>query len=122
MNCVTLAQGRSGVFILVAIMHEQKASCRKTAALMRRRADLITLSRKWKWRRNAPKWTGFPAANSVPVDCRFVGDARQMSASPPARPGRPLRATDLKQLLPLLEPTRYDSTLAKFRNYHELWK
>jgi hypothetical protein len=27
----------------------------------------------------------------------------------------------LKRLLPLLEPTRYDKTLAKFINYHELW-
>jgi predicted N-acyltransferase len=27
----------------------------------------------------------------------------------------------LKLLLPLLEPTRYDKTLAKFSNYHELW-
>jgi hypothetical protein len=27
----------------------------------------------------------------------------------------------LKRLLPVLEPTRYDKTLAKFRNYHELW-
>jgi hypothetical protein len=27
----------------------------------------------------------------------------------------------MKWLLPLLEPTRYDKTLAKFSNYHELW-
>ncbi|WP_375786628.1 GNAT family N-acetyltransferase [Bradyrhizobium sp. Pha-3] len=27
----------------------------------------------------------------------------------------------LKRILPALEPTRYDETLAKFRNYHELW-
>jgi len=27
----------------------------------------------------------------------------------------------IKRLLPLLEPTRYDGTLAKFQNYHELW-
>ena len=27
----------------------------------------------------------------------------------------------LKHMLPVLEPTRYDETLAKFRNYHELW-
>lgn len=27
----------------------------------------------------------------------------------------------LKQLLPLLEPTRYDKTLQKFPNYNELW-
>jgi hypothetical protein len=27
----------------------------------------------------------------------------------------------MKRLLPLLEPTRYDKTLAKFSNYHELW-
>ena len=27
----------------------------------------------------------------------------------------------LKRLLPLLEPTRYDKTLAKFSNYRELW-
>jgi Acetyltransferase (GNAT) domain len=29
--------------------------------------------------------------------------------------------TVMKWLLPLLEPTRYDKTLAKFSNYHELW-
>jgi Acetyltransferase (GNAT) domain len=28
----------------------------------------------------------------------------------------------MKRLLPLLEPTRYDKTLAKFSNYHELWQ
>jgi len=27
----------------------------------------------------------------------------------------------LKRILPVLEPTRYDQTLAKFRNYKELW-
>jgi len=27
----------------------------------------------------------------------------------------------LKRILPALEPTRYDKTLAKFRNYRELW-
>lgn len=27
----------------------------------------------------------------------------------------------MKRLLPLLEPTRHDKTLAKFSNYHELW-
>ena len=27
----------------------------------------------------------------------------------------------LKRILPLIEPTRYDKTLAKFRNYQELW-
>ena len=27
----------------------------------------------------------------------------------------------LKRILPVLEPTRYDETLAKFRNYQELW-
>jgi len=27
----------------------------------------------------------------------------------------------LKRVLPVLEPTRYDETLAKFRNYQELW-
>ena len=27
----------------------------------------------------------------------------------------------LKRILPALEPTRYDETLTKFRNYHELW-
>ncbi|HLL26654.1 MAG TPA: GNAT family N-acetyltransferase [Xanthobacteraceae bacterium] len=27
----------------------------------------------------------------------------------------------MKWLLPFLEPTRYDKTLAKFSNYHELW-
>lgn len=27
----------------------------------------------------------------------------------------------LKRILPALEPTRYDETLAKFRNYQELW-
>jgi hypothetical protein len=27
----------------------------------------------------------------------------------------------MKRLLPLLAPTRYDKTLAKFSNYHELW-
>jgi len=27
----------------------------------------------------------------------------------------------LRRMLPLLEPTRYDKTLAKFSNYHELW-
>ena len=27
----------------------------------------------------------------------------------------------LKRILPVLEPTRYDATLAKFRNYQELW-
>jgi Acetyltransferase (GNAT) domain len=27
----------------------------------------------------------------------------------------------LKRILPALEPTRYDQTLAKFRNYQELW-
>jgi hypothetical protein len=27
----------------------------------------------------------------------------------------------MRRLLPLLEPTRYDKTLAKFSNYHELW-
>lgn len=27
----------------------------------------------------------------------------------------------IKRFLPLLEPTRYDETLAKFQNYHELW-
>jgi hypothetical protein len=27
----------------------------------------------------------------------------------------------LKRILPWLEPTRYDPTLRKFRNYHELW-
>jgi Peptidogalycan biosysnthesis/recognition len=27
----------------------------------------------------------------------------------------------LKHILPVLEPTRYDETLAKFRNYQELW-
>ncbi len=27
----------------------------------------------------------------------------------------------LKHILPALEPTRYDETLAKFRNYQELW-
>ncbi len=27
----------------------------------------------------------------------------------------------MKRLLPLLEPTRYDETLPKFSNYHELW-
>jgi hypothetical protein len=27
----------------------------------------------------------------------------------------------LKRILPLIEPTRYDKTLAKFRNYPELW-
>jgi hypothetical protein len=29
--------------------------------------------------------------------------------------------TVMKWLLPLLEPTRYDKTLAKFSNYHDLW-
>jgi hypothetical protein len=29
--------------------------------------------------------------------------------------------TAMKWLLPLLEPTRNDKTLAKFSNYHELW-
>jgi hypothetical protein len=32
----------------------------------------------------------------------------------------PLNAV-LKRILPALEPTRYDETLAKFRNYQELW-
>jgi len=27
----------------------------------------------------------------------------------------------MRRFLPLLEPTRYDKTLAKFSNYHELW-
>jgi hypothetical protein len=27
----------------------------------------------------------------------------------------------LKKILPAIEPTRYDETLAKFRNYQELW-
>jgi GNAT acetyltransferase-like protein len=27
----------------------------------------------------------------------------------------------MRRFLPLLEPTRYDETLAKFSNYHELW-
>jgi hypothetical protein len=27
----------------------------------------------------------------------------------------------LKVLLPVLEPTKYDSTLRKFANYNELW-
>ena len=27
----------------------------------------------------------------------------------------------MRCFLPLLEPTRYDKTLAKFSNYHELW-
>jgi len=27
----------------------------------------------------------------------------------------------LKRILPVMEPTRYDKTLAKFRNYQELW-
>lgn len=27
----------------------------------------------------------------------------------------------MKRLLPILEPTRYDKTLARFSNYHELW-
>ncbi|WP_225160911.1 GNAT family N-acetyltransferase [Bradyrhizobium sp. BRP56] len=27
----------------------------------------------------------------------------------------------LKRILPVLAPTRYDETLAKFRNYQELW-
>ncbi len=27
----------------------------------------------------------------------------------------------MKRILPLIEPTRYDKTLAKFSNYHELW-
>ncbi|MFB9261832.1 GNAT family N-acetyltransferase [Bradyrhizobium erythrophlei] len=27
----------------------------------------------------------------------------------------------LKRILPVIEPTRYDETLAKFRNYQELW-
>jgi hypothetical protein len=27
----------------------------------------------------------------------------------------------LKRVLPAIEPTRYDKTLAKFRNYRELW-
>jgi hypothetical protein len=29
--------------------------------------------------------------------------------------------TLMKRVLPLIEPTRYDRTLAKFSNYHELW-
>jgi hypothetical protein len=28
----------------------------------------------------------------------------------------------LKRILPLIEPTRYDRTLKKFPNYHELWE
>ena len=33
---------------------------------------------------------------------------------------RPINAI-MRRFLPLLEPTRYDKTLAKFSNYHELW-
>jgi hypothetical protein len=27
----------------------------------------------------------------------------------------------MRRVLPLIEPTRFDKTLAKFVNYHELW-
>jgi hypothetical protein len=27
----------------------------------------------------------------------------------------------MRRVLPLIEPTQYDPTLAKFSNYHELW-
>ena len=33
---------------------------------------------------------------------------------------RPINAI-MRRFLPLLEPTRYDKTFAKFSNYHELW-
>src|SRR5215470_15994576 len=33
---------------------------------------------------------------------------------------RPINAL-MKRILPMIEPTRYDKTLAKFSNYHDLW-
>ncbi len=37
------------------------------------------------------------------------------------RHASPVANAILKRILPLIEPTRYDRTLKKFSNYHELW-
>jgi len=67
---------------------------------------------------NGYKWFGSSGLNYDPkLHLRHLLDPIDLYVR---HTSTPINAV-LKHVLPALEPTRYDQTLAKFRNYQELW-